>query len=453
MLAGGLMKGNYVRSCGASTLLRLFIAATFWAIPAAGHASEYKLGPDDKVRVMVYEWRPSRGEPYEWAPLNAEFSVNSDGMLSLPLVGDIAVASLTPQQVGSQISELLQQKMGLVSRPTASVEITKYRPFYITGYIANPGEFPFRPTLTVAKAFAIAGGIYRATGGSAAGFLKDATVARGDLRVMTSERDALLAKKARLEAEASDNAKIDFPADLARKEAAPRYAETLRQERMIFDFRKSAVKAKVESLTQEKGMLAQEVTALNAKEVSLNKQLELAGADRQNVKSLADKGLAISSRQLAVEQAVAQLESGKLDIQVARFKAEQDRTKIDRDIVVLQDQRRSDLLLELRQVDSKISELTERIAMTQRLAVQAEGMTAQDLSDSERTTEVVPTFVITRLTAKGSEELPADRSTLVEPGDVITVVRPDTKSTVEFAPPTGRSTRGTKGAATSVAGE
>ena len=82
-------------------------------------------------------------------------------MLSLPLVGDIAVAALTPQQVGEQISDLMQQKMGLVSRPTASVEVTSYRPFYITGYIANPGEFPFRPSTDGRRKLRNRRGIYR----------------------------------------------------------------------------------------------------------------------------------------------------------------------------------------------------------------------------------------------------------------------------------------------------
>ena len=447
------MKRDYVKSLRRLSAIRFLIAAILWSLPVVAHAAEYKLGPDDKVRVKVYEWRPSRGEPYEWAPLNAEFTVNSDGMLSLPLVGDIAVANLSPQQVGAQISDLMQQKMGLVSRPTASVEVTRYRPFYITGYIANPGEFPFRPGLTVAKAFAIAGGIYRASGGSAAGFLKDAIVARGDLRVMTSERDGLSAKKARIEAEVSDDPKLDFPADLSRKDAAPKVAESLRQEKMIFDFRKSTVKSKVDSLSQEKNMLAQEITALNAKDSSLNKQLELASAERQNVRSLADRGLAITTRQLAVEQAVAQLESNKLDIQVARFKAEQDRTKIDRDIVVLQDQRRADLLLELRQVESRIAELTERIATTQRLAAQAESMSSQDVSDAERLTEVTPTFVITRLTDKGPEDIPAYRSTAVEPGDVVNVIRPETRPAGDAAAPAGRPSGRVKNGGTSVARE
>lgn len=447
------MKRDYVRSLRSSAMIRFLVVALLWSLPIAAHAAEYKLGPDDKVRVKVYEWRPSRGEPYEWAPLNAEFTVNSDGMLSLPLVGDIAVANLTPQQVGGQISDLMQQKMGLVSRPTASVEVTRYRPFYITGYIANPGEFPFRPGLTVAKAFAIAGGIYRATGGSAAGFLKDAIVSRGDLRVMTSERDGLLAKKARIEAEVSDDPKIDFPADLTRKDAAPRLAESLKQEKMIFDFRKSTVKSKVDSLGQEKNMLGQEITALNAKDASLNKQLELANAERQNVRSLADRGLAITTRQLAVEQSVAQLESNKLDIQVARFKAEQDRTKLDRDIVVLQDQRRSDLLLDLRQVEARIAELTERITTTQRLAAQAESMSSQDVSDTERLTEMTPSFVITRLTDKGSEDIQAGRSTPVEPGDVVNVIRPDMRPSGDIAAPASRPTGRVRNSGTSVARE
>lgn len=447
------MKCDYARSLRSFSVIRLLVATLLCSLPIVADAAEYKLGPDDKVRVKVYEWRPSRGEPYEWAPLNAEFTVNSDGMLSLPLVGDITVATLSPQQVGAQISDLMQQKMGLVSRPTASVEVTRYRPFYISGYIANPGEFPFRPGLTVAKAFAVAGGIYRATGGSAAGFLKDAIVTRGDLRVMTSERDGLLAKKARIEAEVSDDPKIDFPADLTRKDAAPKVGESLKQEKMIFDFRKSAVKSKVDSLGQEKNMLAQEIMALNAKDASLNKQLDLANAERQNVRSLADRGLAITTRQLAVEQSVAQLESNRLDIQVARFKAEQDRTKIDRDIVVLQDQRRADMLLELRQVETRIAELTERIATTQRLAAQAESMSSQDVSDTERLAEITPTFVITRLTDKGSEDIQADRATAVEPGDVVNVIRPETRSAPDAGAPAGRSAGRVKNSGTSVARE
>ncbi|MFL6119208.1 MAG: hypothetical protein ACJ73U_06285, partial [Actinophytocola sp.] len=45
----------------------------------------YKLGPEDRVRVSVHEWRSARAEPYEWTALKGEFTVNATGLLSLPL--------------------------------------------------------------------------------------------------------------------------------------------------------------------------------------------------------------------------------------------------------------------------------------------------------------------------------------------------------------------------------
>src|SRR5690606_10456287 len=45
-------------------------------------AEEYRLGPQDKVRVKVYEWRASRDEIYEWKALNDVFIVGARGKLS-----------------------------------------------------------------------------------------------------------------------------------------------------------------------------------------------------------------------------------------------------------------------------------------------------------------------------------------------------------------------------------
>ncbi|TIP88939.1 MAG: hypothetical protein E5X63_04720, partial [Mesorhizobium sp.] len=40
---------------------------------SAVNAKEYVLGPQDKLRVKVYEWRASRDTIFAWAALNDEY--------------------------------------------------------------------------------------------------------------------------------------------------------------------------------------------------------------------------------------------------------------------------------------------------------------------------------------------------------------------------------------------
>jgi protein involved in polysaccharide export with SLBB domain len=43
----------------------------------------------------------------------------------------------------------------------AAVEVAQYRPFAIMGDVQKPGQYPYRPGLTVLEAISLAGGYYR----------------------------------------------------------------------------------------------------------------------------------------------------------------------------------------------------------------------------------------------------------------------------------------------------
>ena len=61
----------------------------------------------------------------------------------------------------------LQDKKILLN-PSVSVEIIEYRPIFILGEVAKPGQYPYEPGMTVLTAVAIAGGFtYRAQTGYA----------------------------------------------------------------------------------------------------------------------------------------------------------------------------------------------------------------------------------------------------------------------------------------------
>ncbi|TIQ34918.1 MAG: polysaccharide export protein, partial [Mesorhizobium sp.] len=126
---------------------------------SAANAKDYVLGPQDKLRVKVYEWRASRDTIFGWDAINDEYTVGPNGSVSLPLVGEIKAAGLTTGEIANSIGYRLMKSVGLMRKPDTAVEIVQYRPFYVVGKVTQSGEFAYRPGLTVLQALSIAGGL------------------------------------------------------------------------------------------------------------------------------------------------------------------------------------------------------------------------------------------------------------------------------------------------------
>src|SRR5207247_2011721 len=118
---------------------------------------------------------------------------------SLPFIGEMPVAGKTTAEVATSIGDQLQQKFGLIDRPDASVEIAEFRPFFISGEVQSPGRYPYVPGLTVLKAITLAGGLRRPAD---QGQVRDFISSRGTYQALVAQRDSLLARRARLVAEA-----------------------------------------------------------------------------------------------------------------------------------------------------------------------------------------------------------------------------------------------------------
>lgn len=121
--------------------------------PLADYKAEsYRLGAGDQVRIIVY------GEDQ----LTGEFRVDDQGRIALPLLGGVPAAGLSPQGLDKAISDELRRR-NLLRDPSVSVEVLAYRPVFILGEVARPGQYPFQPGMTVLTAVAVAGGYtYRA---------------------------------------------------------------------------------------------------------------------------------------------------------------------------------------------------------------------------------------------------------------------------------------------------
>jgi polysaccharide export outer membrane protein len=112
----------------------------------------YHIGVDDIVQVSV--WRNPE--------LGITVPVRPDGMISVPLVGDVAAGGRTPAEVSKDIQERLA---AYVRDPQVAVILTDLRSHEylsrvrVTGAVRQPVSLPYRPGMTVLDAVLAAGGV------------------------------------------------------------------------------------------------------------------------------------------------------------------------------------------------------------------------------------------------------------------------------------------------------
>lgn len=398
----------------------LWIALSLAVItPAQSFAlgSDYVLGAQDKLEIRVFDWRTPTGDAHEWKALSGTFTVNASGDVSLPLIGDIPASGETTAALGQAISERLQSKIGLAQKPVASVEVTQYRPFFVLGRVTTPGAYPFRPNLTAIQALSVAGGIFR--GLARDGNEADLITRRGDLRLYGADKVALVIKQARLEAELHNDSQVAFPPEILKASSDDRVARLMKEEKLLFEVRQQAFVSKITSMNATKEMLLKEVEVLRAKSASLSRQAELAKKELENVNNLVSKGLAVSSRQLSMEQNAAQYESAQLDVSLSMLRAQQDASKIDRDIADLRGRQQSEVLTDLNLVRQKLSELGEKLQTTAAL-IDWMGIDPSAVA-REQTDTYTPSFWVTRRTDGSTSTFQIGANDPVLPGDVVDV--------------------------------
>ena len=216
--------------------------------------SDYQLGALDQIRIKIVAWRAARDEVFEWKAINGDYTVGAAGKVSLPLIGEIVASGATTSDLADLIADRLQERIGLAHKPDASVEVVKFRPFYIVGDVANPGEYSYRPAMNVLQALSIAGGLPRSYDLDAQRIEREIIGWVGELRELSTERMTLLAKRARLEAELNGRDDVAFPSSLAHD--AGELGQTLiAQEKLIFRTRQEALKLQTQSLEQLKNYL------------------------------------------------------------------------------------------------------------------------------------------------------------------------------------------------------
>jgi polysaccharide export outer membrane protein/exopolysaccharide production protein ExoF len=399
------------------------IALALLAAVAAGEAraEDYRLGPLDKLRLKIYEWRASRDTVFEWTALNDEYIVGSDGNIALPFVGSMQAAGMNATELGERIGDVLREEMNLGRNPRVAVEVIGFRPFYIVGQITEPGEYPYRPGLTVLKALGIAGGLERREEGVSR-LEREVITSEGELAALDLMTVNLLSRRARLEAELAEADTVVIAPELEGRKNEPTVRHMLEQERTIFEARRESLSTQVRALNELRDFLTKEIGALQNQIALYNTQVDLVQSELDGVATLVDKGLAAAPREMALSRLIAEIQGDKLTTETALFRARQEISRTDISILELRNQRRNDVATELRETNLMLEDSARRSETALKLLHETE-LTAPRLL-ALRATRSKPVYTIVRETGSGSQELPADETTPVLPGDTVRVEIP-----------------------------
>jgi len=117
------------------------------ATGAAVDPRSFVLGPEDIIQVRV--WREDS--------VSGNYAIRPDGKFSMPLIGDVQAAGLTPERLRGQLTQALGEHF-LKPEVTVMVMAVNSRKFYISGEVMRSGAFPLITETTVFEALSLAGG-------------------------------------------------------------------------------------------------------------------------------------------------------------------------------------------------------------------------------------------------------------------------------------------------------
>ncbi|WP_157966327.1 polysaccharide biosynthesis/export family protein [Oceanibium sediminis] len=336
-----------VRLCA---MLVILVAALGVGRGAAQDAG-YRLMVNDRIQLQVVEWRAEIGTPQTWEALSRAYTVDTSGRISVPLVGEIAAAGLTTQELGDTVATRLQKVVGLVDPPGTSVEVVAYNPVIVTGAVLVAGAHPYSPGMTVSKAYALAGGAPRA----AEGEIRASTVTAGAIARAQETLARQLAREARLIAERDGSDTIDFPNLLGHPGGIAAEVQIKDTEIAVFESRRARLQREVGGVEDLHRLYAAEEESLLKKRISLDTIIALTETRLGQLEDLSESGLVRGQQLLDSQRAMGDLRTQSLNIDLALFRARAQLSTVSRERIAIEANRSAEIEELLAQTRTEIT--------------------------------------------------------------------------------------------------
>lgn len=199
----------------------------------------------------------------------------------------------------------------------------------------------------------------------------DDTVAKAQVTILENQYDTVAIAAARLEAENARRPMV-VPPELAARRADPRVAAAIQSETIVYETRKAAIEGQAAILNQRFEQLQTARSGLQIQVDSLDTQLVLMTEELNGYKTLNAKGYAPKTLVLRLERQLAEAQGrrGALIAEITKNQQQAGETRLQ--LASLYEQRGSEVATNLREAQTKLSDLGPRLNAAREALAQTE---------------------------------------------------------------------------------
>lgn len=346
--------------------------------------------------------------------LSGDYRVNSDGTISLPLIGVINAADQQSDKIQDVISkQLLKENKNNIR---VSISITNRSPVFVTGAVRNPGSYPYRPGMTVMQLIAQAGGHASLPSDSTqvVQYYRE-TERLGEAKYQLSE---LIARQAYLTGKRPGSI-TDKVADLVGKNESKKI---ISDAKIYFDLKETKRQQEIKQLKAELEANGNEVSLLEERKENYLAQIKVRKKILDEMLGFSRKKLIRQNLVYAAEKELADYEGQYRDfiIDMAKHK----RLKLQMTFKL--DSLTNDWNIQL---NEEVNDIRRKIKSLEAVIKGASQITSifQDPSFKEYQNKKIE-YEILRQTAEGPRTVPISQLSILEPGDILRTKLPSSIS-------------------------
>lgn len=395
------------------------VAAGALLVGGAATAAEYRLQAGDVLEFSV------AGVP----EMKQRLTVNLDGEVSFPLIGEVRVAGFPVAAAREKVKTLLpnrsltirgqdgKENLTVISGDEITLAIAEYRPIYVSGDVAKPGEQPYRPGLSVRQAVSLAGGYDLQRFRMESPILQTAEL-RGEYQSLWADFARGQATAARLRAELDGKSEFDRKAVLDAPLPAPVLNQILDNEQKLLAARAGDFSRERDHLKRTVKLYDDRIEVLTEQRKKEDEGAQLDSSEIERINDLNRRGVVPITRALETRRLSLLSSTRALQIGVQTEQAKKDRQDAARSVDRFVDQRRAEVLRDLQDNDIKLAQTRAKLQAVGEKLLYTGVVRSQLVRGGGGTPEIA---VYRRTDPAQRTRIPADEETDLQPGDTIEV--------------------------------
>ncbi|MGM4963070.1 HlyD family type I secretion periplasmic adaptor subunit [Tardiphaga sp. 1201_B9_N1_1] len=188
----------------------------------------------------------------------------------------------------------------------------------------------------------------------------DETVTRANLAIVIKSLNEMVVRQARLEAERDGAESVVFPPELVAQQDQYELAGVIAGERRLFELRKSARAGQTAQLRERILQLQEEISGLSGQSASKRREIEFVNRELVGLRDLWDKKLVPINRVMMLEREAVRLDGDSNQYVASAAQAKGKKAETELQIIQIDQDLRSEVAKELREIQGKSAELVER---------------------------------------------------------------------------------------------